>query len=106
HAGPRDDAVTIGLHTKVAEAEVRVGEGVAEGEQRLLAELVVPAIADEDAFVVALLAVDAGVALGPRRRRRPLRVGGREGDRQPAAGIAVAEQHRGERGPELLARVP
>jgi hypothetical protein len=88
----------------LAVGAVRVGEAVAEAEQRHLALLVVPAVADQDALVVAGVAVGARPALGTGDRALVRR--GREGDRQPAARVGVAEQDRGQRLAELLPGQP
>ena len=77
---------------------------MAEREQRLLAVAVVPAVPDEDALVVAGVAVGAGPALGAGDGA--LVGGGRERDRQPAARVGVAEHDRGHRLAELLPGMP
>ena len=74
---------------------------MAEREQRLLAVRVVPAVADQDALVVAGVAVGPGPAFGAGDRA--LLRGGREGDREAAAGVGVAEQDGGQGLAELLA---
>src|SRR3954452_10750665 len=63
-------AARVDLQPVVAEGGVR--EPVAEREQRLLARGVVPAVADQDALVVARAAVGARDPLG--RRKWPLLV--------------------------------
>ena len=62
------------------------------------------AVPDQDVFGVGGDA--AGSRVLPGGLDRPLAGVGGEGDGQPAAWVVIAEQHAGERGAELLARVP
>src|SRR5262249_60786595 len=93
-----------GSHAQAVERERGVGQAVSEGEQRLLTELIIVAVADEDILVVVHLAADAGVLR--RLRCRPLVRAGGEGHRETPGWVGVAEEHRGDRGSRLLARVP
>ena len=96
-----------------AVAERRVGEPVAEREQRRLAVGVVVAVADQDALVEDLLPRGRRRRVREqrareRRRRLPgtLRLARRPRLRQPPVRARVAEQQRGRRAPELVTGVP
>src|SRR6202167_4978824 len=75
-----------------------------ERKQWLLVMCREESVPDQDAFGVCRHAADSGVLLDGLDWSLA-RVGG-ESDGQPAARVVIAEQHAGERGAELLARVP
>ena len=94
------------VRREVGELEAGVAEPVPEREERRDAGAVVVAVADEEPLGVAHPAVAAGIDLRVAAGGRVVGPAHREGLRQTAAGLGVAEEHVGDGVARLLPRIP